>query len=104
MVAAKRKIDQSNSSINKVSKGTSVSIPANSEELKSSMGFWKDELAELEASNFNSVEEAINALIDKVLIKLELDKVDSSETKQFLLELFETDPVLQEEIKNVLKC
>ena len=63
---------------------------------------WKEEIAELEANQFASMEEVIEALIGKVLKKLEISSVDSTETKQFLEELFVSDLALQDELRKII--
>ena len=63
---------------------------------------WKDEIAELEAIQFSSMEEAIEALIGKVLKKFEISSAGAEETRQFLEELFANDPELQDELRKIL--
>jgi len=74
-----------------------------SEDSRQAMQLWQKELEDLESMSFNSLEEAIDVLIEKVLLRLEAEAASREETKNFLTELFATDPTLQEELKAILK-
>lgn len=62
---------------------------------------WKNEVAELSKLTFGSMEEAASALVGRVLERLRME--DDKKAKDFLVGLFEDDPVLQKELKASLK-
>lgn len=62
---------------------------------------WKNEVAELSKMSFKSMEEAAAALVGRVLERLRME--DDSKAKDFLVGLFEDDPVLQKELRSSLK-
>lgn len=63
---------------------------------------WKQEALELSKTKFESTEQAISVLLDRVIAKLNLTS-SRSKTKKFLLDLFETDPELKEELSAIFK-
>jgi hypothetical protein len=62
---------------------------------------WKNEVAELSKLSFKSMEEAAAALVGRVLERLRME--DDTKAKDFLVGLFEDDPVLQKELRSTLK-
>lgn len=62
---------------------------------------WQHEVADLQGRNFSSVDEAIAAVIGKVIEKM--PGADSEQTREFLADLFSTDPGLQDELRKLLK-
>ena len=64
---------------------------------------WEEEAKELKTMNFSNIEEAFNALIDRVTAKLKIPEKSEHETRRFLMDLFDTDPVIKEELRGILR-
>ena len=77
--------------------------PAPDGESQELMQIWQSEIHDLESQEFESLELAVVALIEKVLDRMQVSANNREETKEFLAELFSTDPAMQDEIKSILK-
>lgn len=64
--------------------------------------FWRSEIDALQGKKFNSVADAIDALVDMVLDRLGVNGPERAETRDYMVVLFDTDPELQEELSQVL--
>lgn len=66
-------------------------------------GLWQKEIESLQAKRFSSIEEASSELILRVVERIGGDAEIKNKMKDFLLDVIETDPGLQNELKKVLK-
>jgi hypothetical protein len=103
MMAKKKIVEQEIST----SKGKSPNVPKGSAEHQGQAGddwlsFWGDAVESLQSKSFSGYEEALGAVISEIVDRMPLSGEESAETGQFIRELFELDPVLQEELKSVL--
>ena len=65
---------------------------------------WLDIAQKLEGHEFASLEEAMESVVNEVLLKLGETGKSSAEVREFLNTLLATDPALQEELRRILKC
>ncbi|NLF25283.1 MAG: hypothetical protein GX589_06455 [Deltaproteobacteria bacterium] len=73
-----------------------------SQEESSILAFWSEALDALEGRSFCSEDEAIYAVIDLVLERLTKGGDVEPGLRDFLKDLFDTDPELREEIRGIL--
>ena len=81
-------------------KSKSVGITSPQDNLKAC---WKEETSKLLSMRFSSMEEAVCALIDSVLDRLEIKGNSRKETASYLSFLFETDESLHNELQRIVK-
>ena len=74
----------------------------NAETPSEALQFWKEEIVALKNQRFSSIEEATSAIVDRVLQRLNLPGAPE-ETRAFLLTLIETDPEMQDWIREGLQ-
>lgn len=66
------------------------------------LALWGDAVESLRARSFSSEEEAVSAVIETVLERFGRRGPVEPGLQEFLLDLFDTDPELKEELKNSL--
>lgn len=69
----------------------------------STLDVWREEVKGLMGKRYESVEQAITALINRVLNRLEIREGENGPTRRFLEDLLLTDPTLKGELQKVLK-
>ena len=72
-------------------------------DVSSHKDFWRAEIDGLKDSSFDSMEEAIQAIIDKVLKRLKLVDAGDQKLSAFLHSMIEMDPLLKEKLSRLLK-
>jgi hypothetical protein len=65
--------------------------------------FWKEEVQALEQTVFADMNQAVEALVERVLERLQLPPPARAETREFLLLLLDTDEEIKEELSGMLK-
>lgn len=65
--------------------------------------FWAEEVETLKGSHFKSIDDAMKAVVDCVVVKMRVPKSQQNEVSEFLLELFAQDPSLKDQLRNLLK-
>ncbi len=103
-VKRKIKLVQSSSSKSKRGKRPQTSLSIQGEDLGSAeiTSFWKQEIDFLESQRFESVSAAIDSLVDRVLVRLNVPEPQQQEVREYLVVLFATDPELQEELSSIV--
>ena len=64
---------------------------------------WDNELEELSSRRFESVDDAITEIVEKVVNRMKLKGADRTETIEFLTLMFQTDEQLRQDIGSSLK-
>lgn len=64
---------------------------------------WQKEIEALQSKKFSNVEEASKEVIARVVERVGGNAESRTKMQEFLLDVIETDPGLQEELKKVLK-
>ena len=64
---------------------------------------WKSELADLTAGRYSSIDQAISAVVSKVVGRMKLSGAEKAETIEFLTLMFQTDEELKRDIASNLK-
>ncbi len=62
--------------------------------------FWNEAIAELENTQFTTLEEALYGLIDHAMKRLQMS--EDAETREFLYDLLNMDPEFRKEIEGLL--
>ena len=89
----------------KTSRAKAVKVSKGEEEaqgLKTKVDFWSDEIRQVLLSQFNSLEEVIEAIIDRVLARLSLADDKAEQTKQFLREVILSDKEILKALSGVV--
>lgn len=63
------------------------------------MKAWREEIAMLQAQRFSSLDEALAALVEASMAKLDLREAERGPTREFLKLIFETDEALKAELQ-----
>ena len=64
---------------------------------------WSKEISELRKQKFNSVDEALQLIVERVIERMSLSEKEGVKVRAFLLLLIQNDPSLQEELrKNII--
>ena len=63
---------------------------------------WSEDIEALLGQKFQTVDEACDALVDRVTQRMSGNPNASEEMRQFLKELFQLDPSLRAEVKSLL--
>lgn len=104
---AKREKDQSSS---KTKRGV-VKVPQSKDlptgessdlAAASSIEFWQSEISALQNEEYESMDEAIEAVVRRVVVRLLGDAKGEDDLTSFLAGVIESDPDLQEELKRSL--
>ncbi len=64
---------------------------------------WKSETKELLDTQFASYEEALNTLVDRVVTRMRFEGDKSTELKQFLVNLLDSDEDMKRELQALLR-
>ncbi len=64
--------------------------------------FWQRELDALESKKFKTIDDAIYAMIDQVMKRINNKSTSETELRDFLFNMFDTDPVLKDEMGRIL--
>jgi len=65
--------------------------------------FWQKEIDSLLNQEFESISDALYALVDKVIDRLPEEKSSESDTREFLFNILSIDPDIEETIKKRIK-
>ena len=77
-------------------------IPLNSIGTEKKASLWDEHIEKLQEQEFDSIDEAVDALVDLTLDKIG-SEINQENVRQFVVDMFQTDPILLEEINNCLK-
>ena len=64
--------------------------------------FWQQEISDLSNQQYQSLEAALEALVDKVLLRFPPPAEQMEATRTFLLELLQSDPTVEETLRKSL--
>ena len=101
MVKAKRNVQQDEAPKKRVmprvkSEAKVVAAP------DSSLQFWQKEIDALQQQRFSSADEAVTALVDRVVERFREDGLGAAKMREFLTFLFDVDPELKAKVARVL--
>jgi len=65
--------------------------------------FWKQEIAALSEQRFQTVDQAVAAVVDSVVKRFQEEGHGGEQMRQFLTFLFDTDPDLKAQVARVLR-
>lgn len=65
--------------------------------------FWRDSIEKLESQEFETLDDAIGAIVDEALVRLGSEAPKGDEARKFLIDAFAFDEELQEEVRRVLQ-
>ena len=65
--------------------------------------FWEEEVSELSNQTFATEQDAVNAVIGRVVTRLKTPQKLVAETTKFLELMFATDPTLTEELRELVQ-
>jgi hypothetical protein len=65
--------------------------------------YWNEAVQNLQEMRFSTLDEAINAVIDKVVERVGGADASNPDLRQFLFDLLDTDPGIKEQLESVLQ-
>lgn len=102
--STKRKPEEANKKKKQQSTSSAPKVNTLSESDLSVMAAWNSEVESLMQTEFQDLDEAIHALIDKVVSRMEPggDDAHKQKTKEFIYEFLTGDPDIEKELKSIL--
>lgn len=83
--------------------GNAQSSSTNEQRAAQYLEVWGDTVDELMTQQFSSEEEALEAVIGKVMQKMHISEEEDSEMKTFLYDLLQMEPELMEQLRETLR-